>query len=101
MVAIQRISAPRFEQGDGRLTIRFRLNKTPDVAWITYFKAQAASGVLDGAKASFSRRDVALELARPRLVGDLVTALDCYIECANLLARRTPRPAGHMVSSGA
>jgi len=101
MVTIQRVGPPRFEQGDGRLLIHFKLNRPPDVAWVRFFKTQNLSAPLTGAKVVVDRRGLTVEVPRGSKLSELVTALDCFIECANLLSpetrsRSTPRsvPAG-------
>ncbi len=48
------------------------------------FKGHAASSVLRAENAVFRGHDVTLELARPKNLAELSTALDCFIECANL-----------------
>jgi hypothetical protein len=40
--------------------------------------------VLRAANTSFHGNDVSLELVRPKSRAELTTALDCFIECANL-----------------
>jgi len=83
---IMRISEPTFEdrRPDNRVFVRFRVNHQPDQTWINSFKGHAASSVLRAANAVFSGNDVTLELARPKRPAELTTALDCFIECANL-----------------
>jgi len=52
--------------------------------WINTFKSHASSSVLRAANAIFNGNDVTLELVRPKSRAELTTALDCFIECANL-----------------
>jgi hypothetical protein len=85
---IMRISDPTFEEkekrsGD-RVFVRFRVNRAPDQTWISTFKGHASSSVLRAANAVFNGNDVTLELVRPKSRAELTTALDCFIECANL-----------------
>jgi len=65
---IMRVSDPTFEEkrSDNRVFVRFRVNRAPDQSWIATFKGHASSSVLRVANA------------------ELTTALDCFIECANL-----------------
>lgn len=87
MPAIQRISEPTFARLgllDSRVCVRFKLNREPDGKWIGLFKAHAASGVLAAANAVFGGSEVSIEVAKPSSVAELATALDCFIECANL-----------------
>jgi hypothetical protein len=83
---IMRISDPSFEEkrSGNRVFVRFRVNRAPDQTWITTFKGHASSSVLRAANAVFNGNDVTLELVRPKSRAELTTALDCFIECANL-----------------
>jgi hypothetical protein len=83
---IQRIGEPTFDErrSDSRVVIRFKVNRQPDQAWISSFKGHAASSALRAANAVFNGNDAALELVRPKSLAELSTALDCFIECANL-----------------
>lgn len=83
---IMRVSVPTFEErrSDNRVLVRFRINHQPDQTWIQTFKGHAASSVLRAAHAVFKGHDVALELDKPKNLSELSTALDCFIECANL-----------------
>jgi hypothetical protein len=83
---IVRISEPTFEdrRPDNRVFVRFRVNRQPDQSWVTSFKGHATSSILKATNAVFSGNDVTLELARPKRPAELTTALDCFIECANL-----------------
>ena len=93
MVGIRRVGAPRVEQGDGRLLIHLKLNRQPEAAWIQYFKTHALSAPLTGAKVTADRRELTVEVPPRSNLGELVTALDCFIECANLLSPGPRRPA--------
>ncbi len=87
MPAIHRIGEPAFEGRDGldnRVWVRFKLNLPPDGTWIDHFKAHAASSVVGTANAVFRGSDVSIEVAKPNSLAELATALDCFIECANL-----------------
>ena len=87
MPAIQRISEPtsaRLGLLDKRVCVRFKLNHEPDGTWIGHFKAHAASSVLSAANAVFTGSEVSIEVAKPSSEAELATALDCFIECANL-----------------
>jgi hypothetical protein len=84
---IMRISDPTFEEKrshDNRVFVRFRVNRAPDQSWINTFKGHASSSILRAVNASFTGNDVTLELVRPKSRAELTTALDCFIECANL-----------------
>ena len=84
---IMRISDPTFEgkrSNDNRVFVRFRVNRPPDQSWISTFKGHASSSVLRAANAIFNGNDVTLELVKPKSRAELTTALDCFIECANL-----------------
>src|SRR6266436_4026543 len=84
---IMRISDPTFEEkrsSDHRAFVRFRVNRAPDQSWISTFNGHASSSVLRAANAIFNGNDVTLELVRPKSRAELTTALDCFIECANL-----------------
>ena len=85
-MAIIRVSDPTFEgkRPDNRVFVRFRVNSLPDQTWINTFKGHASSSVLRVANAVFNGHDVTLELVRPKSRAELTTALDCFIECANL-----------------
>ncbi len=86
---IQRVSEPTVEErrSDNRVVVRFRVNRQPDQAWLGSFKAHAASSVLGATNAIFRGNDATLELAKPKSGAELSTALDCFIECANLRLR--------------
>ena len=96
---IMRISDPTFEEkrSSDRVFVRFRVNRAPDQTWINTFKGHASTSVLRAANAVFSGNDVTLELVRPKSRAELTTALDCFIECANLGLRSwggvEPNPA--------
>jgi hypothetical protein len=94
---IMRVSDPTFEEkekrSDGRVCVRFRVNRAPGQAWIAMFKGHASSSVLRAANAAFNGADVALELVKPKSRAELTTALDCFIECANLGLRSWGSPA--------
>jgi hypothetical protein len=83
---IMRVSNPTFDERrpDNRVVVRFQVNQQPDQTWIQTFKGHAASSVLRAANAVFGGHDVTLELTRPKSLAELSTALDCFIECANL-----------------
>ena len=83
---IQRIGEPAFDErrSDHRVVVRFRVNRQPDQAWITSFKGHAASSALGATSAVFNGNDAAVELKTPKSMAELSTALDCFIECANL-----------------
>ena len=90
MQLIQRVSEPSFERRgapDNRVRVRFKLNRQPDETWIGLFKAHAASSALGAANAVVNGTDVSIEVATPRNASELATALDCFIECANLRLR--------------
>ena len=63
------------------------MNRPPDQAWIETFKGHAATSVLHAANAVFRGTEAMLELAKPKSLAELSTALDCFIECANLALR--------------
>jgi len=87
---IMRVSDPTFEgkrSSDNRVFVRFRVNRAPDQSWINTFKGHASSSVLRAANAIVNGNDVTLELVRPKSRAELTTALDCFIECANLRLR--------------
>ena len=96
---IKRVSDPTFDERrpDNRVVVRFQVNQQPDQPWIQTFKGHAASSVLRAANAVFRGYDVTLELTRPKNLAELSTALDCFIECANLGLRSwggvEPNPA--------
>ena len=83
---IMRISDPTFEEKrtDNRVFVRFRVNRAPEQSWINRFKSHASTSALRAANAMFNGNDVTLELVRPKSRAELTTALDCFIECANL-----------------
>jgi len=85
---IMRVSEPTFEEkekrSENRVFVRFRVNRAPDSTWISTFKGHARSSVLRAANAVFNGNDVTLEFVRPKSRAELTTALDCFIECANL-----------------
>src|SRR5258705_2721756 len=83
---IIRVSSPTFDErkSGNRVFVRFRVNRQPDQSWIETFKGHAASSVLRAAQAVFKGTEATLELAKPTSLAELSTALDCFIECANL-----------------
>ncbi|MGH7305863.1 MAG: hypothetical protein ACRELZ_21470 [Candidatus Rokuibacteriota bacterium] len=98
---IMRVSEPTFEEkrSDNRVFVRFRVNRPPDQKWINTFKGHASSSVLRAAHAVFTGNDVTLELVRPKTRAELTTALDCFIECANLGLRSWGGVEGSPASS--
>jgi hypothetical protein len=93
---IMRVSDPTYDgrMSGSRVFVRFRLNRQPDQSWIETFKGHAASSVLRAAHAVVSGTEAMLELAKPKSLAELSTALDCFIECANLGLRSWGSPAG-------
>src|SRR5947199_4896648 len=91
MDAIRRIGQPTFERTGGgrdeRVSVRFKLNREPDMTWMDCFKSHAASSALGGANAVFRGNEVCIEVAKPTGVPEVATAVDCFIECANLKLR--------------
>jgi hypothetical protein len=83
---IMRVSDPTYDErrSGNRVFVRFRVNRQPDQSWIETFKGHAASSVLRAAHAVFSGTEAMLELTEPKSLAELSTALDCFIECANL-----------------
>ena len=100
---IMRVSDPTVEpkekRSDNRVFVRFRVNRAPDQTWIATFKGHASSSVLRAANAVFSGNDVTLELVKPKSRAELTTALDCFIECANLGLRSWGGVEGSPASS--
>jgi len=92
---IRRVSDPTYDERNGgnRVFVRFRVNRQPDQSWIETFKGHAESSVLRAAHAVFKGTDAMLEFARPKSLAELSTALDCFIECANLGLRSWGSPA--------
>jgi hypothetical protein len=101
---IMRVSDPTFEakdkRSDSRVFVRFRVNQAPDKSWIATFKGHASSSVLRAANAVFNGTDVTLELVKPNSRAELTTALDCFIECANLGLRTWGGVEGSPASNG-
>jgi hypothetical protein len=96
MLTIHRISDLTLERRgwpDDRTCIHFKLSQPPDRAWISVFKAHAASSVLGAENAIFNGTVVYIEVVRTHTQPELATALDCFIECANLRLRSLPGPA--------
>lgn len=93
MPAIRRISDLTVERRDHRLCVRFKLNVSPDRNWIGLFKAHAASSVLGASNVTFDETDAYVEVGKPSSPAELATALDCFIECANLQLRTLGRHA--------
>jgi hypothetical protein len=104
---IMRVSGPTFEEkrSENHVFVRFRVNRAPDRKWITTFKGHASSSALRVAHAIFTGNDVTLEIVKPKSRAELTTALDCFIECANLGLRswggveRSPAPSPGMLRS--
>lgn len=98
---IMRVSDPTFEEkrSDNRVFVRFRVNRPPDQTWISTFKGHASSSAMRAANAVFNGHDVTLELVRPKSRAELTTALDCFIECANLGLRSWGGVEGNPASS--
>src|SRR3989442_6076930 len=94
MDAIRRIGQPTFERTGGgrdeRVSVRFKLNREPDMPWMDCFKPHAASSALGGANAVFRRNEVCIEVAKPTGVPEVPAAVDCFIECPNLKPRSFP-----------
>src|SRR5207247_9856403 len=94
MDAIRRIGQPTFERTGGgrdeRVSVRFKLNREPDMTWMDCFKSHAASSALGGANAVFRGNEVCIKVATPTGVPEGATAVDFFIECANLKLRSFP-----------
>jgi hypothetical protein len=96
MPTIHRISDLTIERrggSDPRLYVRFKINQPPDRAWIDLFKAHAASSVYGATNVIIFDGDVSVEVSRPSSAAELATAVDCFIECANLRLRSFPTTA--------
>jgi hypothetical protein len=93
MPTIRRVSAPTLARREDRAYVRFALNQAPDEAWIRLFKAHASASVLGAENAVFNGTRVSLDVTKPGGAAELTTALDCFIECANLRLRSFPAPA--------
>src|SRR2546428_230933 len=69
MDAIRRIGQPTFERTGGgrdeRVSVRFKLNREPDMTWMDCFKSHAASRALGGANALFRGNEGCIEGAKP------------------------------------
>lgn len=90
MRTIQRVSEPTFHRSDGpdgHVWVRFRLNREPEPAWFDLFQRHAASSAVTPTQGVLDGRNVALEITRRLSPTELATALDCFIECANLKLR--------------
>ena len=92
---IMRVSDPTYDErkSGNRVFVRFRVNHQPDQSWIETFKGHAASSMLHAANAVFKGTEAMLELAKPKSLAELSTALDCFIECANLGLRSWGSPS--------
>ena len=103
MPTIHRTSGITLERRGGlaaRLCVRFKMSHPPDGTWIDLFKAHAAASVFGASNVIVHEDDVSVDVARPSSAAELATAMDCFIECANLglrsfptKTRPTPRPA--------
>jgi hypothetical protein len=97
VATIQRINEPTFERRGGRddrTSVRFKLNREPDEKWFEVFKAHAAASALGGTNATLHGITVSIEVAKPSSsVSEVATAVDCFIECANLKLRSLPAQA--------
>ena len=69
---------------DARLCVRFKMSHPPDGTWIDLFQAHAAASIYSASNAIIHDTDVSIEVARPGSAAELATAMDCFIECANL-----------------
>ena len=90
MPVIHRISDLTLESRGGldpRLCVRFKMSHVPDSDWIDLFKSHAAASVFGASKVFINDGDVSIEVARPSSPAELATAMDCFIECANLRLR--------------
>jgi hypothetical protein len=92
---IMRVSDPTYDErkSGNRIFVRFGVNRQPDQSWIETFKGHAASSVLRAAHTVFGGTEATLELVKPKSLAELTTALDCFIECANLGLRSWGSPA--------
>jgi len=62
---IHRIGEPAFDErrSDNRVVVRFRVNRQPDQAWISSFKAHAASSALGATGAVFNGNALRISLS--------------------------------------
>src|SRR3989442_15007494 len=94
MDAIRRIGQPTFERTGGgrdeRVSVRFKLNREPDMTWMDCFKSHAASSALGGANAVFRGNEGCIEGAKPTGVPEGATARGCFLGGANLKRRSFP-----------
>src|SRR5436189_5914147 len=94
MDAIRRIGQPTFERTGGgrdeRVSVRFKLNREPDMTWMDLFKSHAASSVLGGADAVVCRREDCIEMAKPGGVPEPPPAMDCLLERGERKPRSFP-----------
>ena len=74
--------------------LRFALNRQPDRLWINLFRVYAGSQFLEETRIAFVAGAITVEVPRDENFADLMTALDCFIECANLALPAQSAPAG-------
>ncbi len=90
MPAIRRISDVTIERqgaSDPRLRVRFKISHLPDDAWIDLFRSHATASAFGVSSVIIHEGEVSVDIARPSSAAELATAMDCFIECANLKLR--------------
>src|SRR2546430_643516 len=90
MDAIRRIGQPTFERTGGgrdeRVSVRFKLNREPDMTWVDCFKSHAASSALGGAHARFRGKEGCIEGGKPARVPAGAAGVGCFLSGAHLQA---------------
>src|SRR3989442_10085387 len=99
MDAIRRIGQPTFERTGGgrdeRVSVRFKLNREPDMTWMDCFKSHAASSALGGANAVFRGNEVCIEVAKPTRSEEHTSELQSrpHLVCRLLLEKKKKNTA--------
>ncbi len=76
---------------DQEACLRFTLNRQPDRLWVSLFRDHAGSEFLAATRIAFVHDAITVDVPSYDRLEDLMTALDCFIECANLAV--APRSA--------
>jgi hypothetical protein len=76
---------------DQEACLRFTLNRQPDRLWVSLFRDYAGSEFLAATRIAFVHDAITVDVPSYDRLEDLMTALDCFIECANLAV--APRSA--------
>ncbi len=87
MAQIARTGQPSVRRQHDRFVATFKLSDEPDRVWVKHFRSRAIYSIFDVEHAVFSGNELSIELQREQDLGELIKAVDRFIDGANLDTR--------------